>query len=197
MQLICFISAEKLKPYMFFHHSYLMYPRDEKVKGSSYVFGCLTKRMREKKLVGLVWFQVRTNSEPRLAAILPDSATRDPLVRGGLNRSRDSSTAAASGNQFVEVMPDEVGLYNVIRLYCCHMRMICGKKSVCEFRRRSYPSSKPHQDAAVRQSCFCGKSSYLTGLTQASFRIHRCKSTTQLWRHWLWGKRSRLKSTTH
>eukprot|EP00392_Amoebophrya_sp_AT5.2_P007461 g7476.t1 len=92
MELIGFMPQSKLKPYHHYTHSYLVYPNEKKVIGSTILFKSLLTSMRNRKVMMLVWFRARANAEPRLTALLPSPGA----VGTGLNLA--NAGVAASGN---------------------------------------------------------------------------------------------------
>ncbi|CAD7947652.1 unnamed protein product [Amoebophrya sp. A25] len=89
LELIGFISRDKLKPYHHKRHSYAVYPQESRIIGSAMLYKTLLQEMRTKNLIMLVWFRERQNAEPRFSALLPNKF--DPLFLAG------STSSSANG----------------------------------------------------------------------------------------------------
>ncbi|CAD7924810.1 unnamed protein product [Amoebophrya sp. A120] len=70
MELIGFLDRKELKPYHHYTHSYLVYPNEKRIIGSTALFKSLLTSLRKRNVMMLVWFRARANAEPRLSALI-------------------------------------------------------------------------------------------------------------------------------
>eukprot|EP00397_Hematodinium_sp_SG-2012_P033030 GEMP01035231.1.p1 GENE.GEMP01035231.1~~GEMP01035231.1.p1 ORF type:complete len:552 (+),score=134.72 GEMP01035231.1:64-1719(+) len=72
IKLLGFRPISAIQPHHHLDHSYLLYPIEEKVKGSSLLFSSLITSMSKQNKVAIASIAMRTNAETRLAALFPD-----------------------------------------------------------------------------------------------------------------------------
>lgn len=76
LRILYFTMRDRLEADMNISTPYFLFPDDKSVKGSSSIFMALLGEMQNKKLIAIGVF-VRSNSYPRIVALIPQLEQRD------------------------------------------------------------------------------------------------------------------------